>query len=91
MVNYGIEVRSELCVAEHEQGLAFLDLESGCLYVCNDTGAQIWVGLSQKRTFSEVSTQIAAKYLVSRETALEDIDAFVIELERRGWIRRRTS
>ena len=81
-------VSAETCVSAHVNGLAVLHIPSGCVFVCNRTGARVWQGISKGLSSEEVSQEISREYGLAPELARRDTGSFVNELERRGLIQR---
>lgn len=50
----------------------------------NETGATIWKEITKGKTTEEIAEFLAAKYDISKETAGEDLAAFVKELKKFG-------
>jgi hypothetical protein len=48
----------------------------------NDTGAEIWRGLSDGRTPEEIAAGLAEQEGASAEEVLEDVKAFIDSIER---------
>ena len=80
---------SEVRASIHNDGLALLDMATGKVFLCNETGSLIWqgivAGLSPEAICEEISREFGvAADLVRRQTSL-----FLSELERRGLLVRR--
>jgi hypothetical protein len=71
-------------VSAHEDGLAFLHIPSGRVFVCNRTGARIWQALSSGLNAPAVCDEISRVYHLSQDSARRDTESFLRELERHG-------
>lgn len=66
-----------------EDDLVLLELESGEFFVARGTGPHVWRMLGDGCSPEEIAGEIAARYGMARERALEDVRAFVGELTAR--------
>src|SRR4051795_1880484 len=60
------------------------DLEA--IFLLNDTGARIWDLLREPITRERIADVLAAEFAIAREAALDDVQAFLAELDTRGLI-----
>ena len=52
----------------------------------NGTGKEIWLGLQEGLTESEIATRIQGKYEVDLDKALEDTKSFMKQMEEMGFL-----
>lgn len=65
-----------------------LDTASGQYFGLDETAGEIWRGLTDGRTETEISERIVAAFDVDLLRARDDVRAFIGELEAGGLIRR---
>ena len=73
-------------MSAHGEGLVLLDIASGRIFVCNDTGARIWRGLANGCSALGISEEISRDYGVQKEIVQHDTDAFLHELDQLGFL-----
>src|SRR3984957_8380030 len=71
-------------VSAHEDGLAFLHILSGRVFVCNRTGARIWQALSNGLSTTAVCEETSPVSHLPKDSARRDTESFLRELERHG-------
>lgn len=57
-----------------------LDIDSGCFFQLNRTGARIWAMVAEPRQFGAVCEGMAGSFRVDPETCRRDVGEFVAEL-----------
>ncbi len=57
-----------------------------CIYTLNDVGALIWERLESPASFQKLVSSLTAEFDVEEETLLEDLRAFLAEMETNGAI-----
>lgn len=50
----------------------------------NETGALLWQALEQGASREDLADALTKEYVVSREIALADVDAFLVKLDKTG-------
>jgi radical SAM protein with 4Fe4S-binding SPASM domain len=63
--------------------LCLLNQECGEGWICAGSSKQVWEGLGKGRSVMEIASEFQARYHISQEKALADIDRFVEELWQR--------
>src|ERR1700681_2246755 len=86
---WALTVTPETRVSAHKDGLAFLHIPSGRVFVCNRTGARIWQALSDGLSSNAVCEEISRAYGLPPDSARRDTWSFLTELERHGLATRR--
>ncbi len=67
-----------------EDGSVLINLESGEIFSLNGLGAKIWTKLEEGRTFETVLDSLTQEYDVPRQKLLNDLETFLVELEKKG-------
>ncbi|MFN8492584.1 MAG: PqqD family protein [Caldilineaceae bacterium] len=62
------------------QETVLLHVQSNYYYTLNETGAQIWQGLSQRRTLDEISQTLVAQYAITLAEAEQAVLALLRDL-----------
>ncbi len=57
-----------------------------CIYTLNDVGALIWERLESPASFQKLASTLMTEFDVEEETLLEDLRAFLTEMEANGAI-----
>ena len=84
-----------LCIAPHvrasvhSDGVALLNIASGKLFLCNETGSQIWQGIAQGLSPEVIVERISREADVGWELVERHTSLFLAELERRGLVVRK--
>jgi hypothetical protein len=86
---WNVAIAPETRVSAHEDGLAFLHIPSGRVFVCNRTGARIWQALSSGLSATAVCDEISRVYSLPQDLVRRDTRLFLGELERQGLAVRR--
>lgn len=71
---------SAVTAVHHDDGIVFLDAESGMLFASNRVGADIWAALHRERTPLEIAEEISSLYDIPHSKACAHVDAFVTAL-----------
>ena len=79
----------EVRASVHDDGLALLDLSTGKVFLCNETGSLIWQGIVAGLSPDAICEEISREFGVAAELVRRQTSAFVSELERRGLVVRR--
>jgi hypothetical protein len=78
-LTHRVEVGDHVVTRRFEEGLIFLDLESGCSFQLDDVGARMWE-LITEGSIERALEILAAEFLVSREVLKQDLLAVLDEL-----------
>jgi len=75
-------------VAAKEVGgeLVLLDLEEGSFFVARGTGPRVWKLVEGGASLGEVVRAVAERYGKDEDEARADVEAFVADLVRRGFL-----
>jgi coenzyme PQQ synthesis protein D (PqqD) len=79
----------EVRASVHDDGLALLDLSTGKVFLCNETGSLIWQGIVAGLTPDAICEEISREFGVAADLVRRQTAAFLMELERRGLVVRR--
>ena len=79
----------EVRVSVHQDGLALLDVSTGKVFLCNETGSLIWQGIVAGLTPEAICEEISREFGVGVDLVHRQTSAFLFELERRGLVVRR--
>lgn len=86
-----LTVDSEAATSIHENGMVILHLGNGRFFASNETGARIWRGIEQNKSFKAIAAEISDEYQIPITSACEHIRAFISDLEQHSLIRREES
>jgi hypothetical protein len=67
----------------HSAGMALLDIATGKVFLCNETGSRIWQGVVMGLSAEDIAEDISREFGVAAELVRRDTSLFVGELERR--------
>jgi hypothetical protein len=84
-----LAVSPDTRVSQHAEGLTFLHIPSGQIFVCNRTAARIWQGATEGRCLDELSEEMSRQFRIGREVAQKDTYSIVSQMELHGLITRR--
>jgi hypothetical protein len=70
----------------HDGGLALLNVATGRVFLCNQTGAQVWRALDAGLSPEAVCNEFSRDYGISRQVAEQHVAAFLAEMESHGII-----
>jgi hypothetical protein len=76
--------KSEVWVSQHPNGSVMLNPRLDQMFVTNETGAQIWSGLSEGLSLDVIAEQIALAFNVEPEYVMRDALRFLDELRGNG-------
>lgn len=68
-----------------ERGTVLL-IEKGTMHQLNLVGGMIWERCDGTRTLQEIACELAGEFTVEREEVEDDVNQFVVDLVRRGWL-----
>lgn len=87
-LDHRLSVNFEATVSIHENGIVFLHIGNGRVYAANEVGARIWRGIVQQQPMTTIVAEISDEYQIPMTRVLEDVGAFMGELERHSLIQR---
>ena len=68
--------------------LVALNTVSGEYYSFNEVGREVWLAIAEGRTYEELVEKVLEEYDVpDRDTAVKDIEKFVVDLKSSGLIK----
>ena len=68
-----------------ERGTVLL-IEKGTMHQLNLVGGMIWERCDGTRTLGEIACELAGEFAAEPEEVEEDVNQFVADLVRRGWL-----
>jgi hypothetical protein len=74
----------------HDNGLALLDIASGKVFLCNETGSRIWQGVVAGLSTDAICQEISREFGVASTLVRAHMSSFLAELECRGLVIRNT-
>ena len=77
-------VAPDVRASAHEDGLTILDISTGQMFLCNETGARIWQGIAAGLSVDDISDEISRECGVGRPLVRRHASSFLGELARRG-------
>jgi coenzyme PQQ synthesis protein D (PqqD) len=78
-----LSISSTVKETASEDGAVLLDVEQGICFSLNSSGLKIWGLLKQGRTIEQIADALESDYSVQRPQLLNDLCAFMLELETR--------
>lgn len=75
-----IERGREVEVAEMEDALALLDIESGNYYALEDASKLVWEFVEQPRSLAEICHLLTNHYKIEPDQCMAELEAFLKEL-----------
>lgn len=63
-------------------GAVLMDSQSGLMFSLNHVGGAIWKQLQEECSYEQITRYLADEFHISREQAMNDINAFVAELQK---------
>ena len=73
-----------LVAADVADDAILLDIDSGCFFQLNRTGAKIWALVAEPRDFGAVCERMAGSFRIDPDTCRREVGEFVTELLERG-------
>jgi Coenzyme PQQ synthesis protein D (PqqD) len=81
------QLREGLVAREFENETVILDLRTSSYLTSNRVGRLIWRELERGTTCSQIVTAVVDTFEVDRERAAADVDVFLDECRRRGFLK----
>jgi hypothetical protein len=78
-----LSIPSSVKETASEDGAVLLDVEQGICFSLNSSGLRIWTLLKQGNNIDQIADAFEADYSVLRPQLLDDLRAFMLELESR--------
>ena len=86
--NLNFSVGPEATTSAHDDGIVFLHTGKGRVFSSNKTGALIWQGIEQRRSFDRIVEEISDAFEIATTTARAHAIKFLAALEQQALIRR---
>ena len=86
--DFNFTVNPEAAASFHDDGVVILHTGKGSLFSANKTGARIWRGVAQQRSFETIVDEISDEYQIARTTARMHTLDFLTALERQALVQR---
>jgi hypothetical protein len=67
--------------------MLIISSDSNMLTILNDTGARVWELLGEELSIEEIAAVICLEFACSEPTARSDVETFVGEMRKRGFLR----
>jgi hypothetical protein len=81
MISFSIRLNPQVTWRKIDRRIAVLNSETQNHYLLNELGGRIWNDIVQGKPLRDTICMIAKEYVVSRERAEQDINAFLSRLE----------
>ena len=86
--NYSFCLSPEATASAHDDGIVILHTGKGRVFSSNKTGALIWQGIEQRRSFDRIVEEITDAFQIATTTARAHAIKFLAALEQQSLIRR---
>ena len=86
--NFSFSVSPEATASTHDDGIVILHTGKGRVFSSNKTGALIWRGIEQRRSFDGIAEEISGEFQITGTTARAHTLNFLAALEQQSMIRR---
>jgi len=86
--NYSFCLSPEATASAHDDGIVILHTGEGRVFSSNKTGALIWQGIEQRRSFDRIVEEITDAFQIATTTARAHAIKFLAALEQQALIRR---
>ena len=86
--NFSFSPSPEATASAHDDGIVILHTSKGKVFSSNKTGALIWRGIEQRRSFDGIVEEISAAFQIATTTARTHAIKFLVALEQQSLIRR---
>ena len=81
-------VSPEATASAHDEGIVILHIAKGRVFGSNKTGALIWRGIEQRRSFEGIVDEISSEFQIAGPTARVHTLSFLAALEQQSLITR---
>ena len=85
--NYSFCLSPEATASAHEDGIVILHTGKGRVFSSNKTGALIWQGIEQRRSFDRIVEEISDAFEIATTTARAHAIKFLAALEQQALIK----
>lgn len=75
-----LRIAQDVFARQFEDELVVLDLARGEYYALNSTAALLWRGIEEGRSREQLTSDLAAEFVVDTAQAAQDLEAFASEL-----------
>ena len=86
--DYSFCLSPEATASAHDDGIVILHTGKGRVFSSNKTGALIWQGIEQRRSFDRIVEEISDAFQIATATARAHALKFLAALEQQSLIRR---
>jgi hypothetical protein len=86
--NFSYSLNPEATASTHDDGIVILHTGKGRVFSSNKTGALIWQGIEQRRSFERIVEEISDAFQIATTTARAHAIKFLAALEQQTLIRR---
>ena len=86
--NFSFSASPEATASAHDSGIVILHTGKGRVFSSNKTGALIWRGIEQGRSFDCIVEEISGQFHIAGTTARAHTHKFLAALEQQALIRR---
>jgi len=86
--NFSYSLNPEATASTHDDGIVILHTGKGRVFSSNKTGALIWQGIEQRRSFDRIVEEISDAFQIAATTARAHALKFLAALEQQSLIRR---
>jgi len=83
---YRVEIASHVQATRVEGDYVLMDLKAGVYLGLDPVASHIWQSLSDHGDLRRAAEDLCRDYAVEREEALADIEAWVNDLQKRGFV-----
>ena len=86
--NFNFSLSPEACASTHDDGIVILHTGKGRVFSSNKTGAVIWRGIEQGRSFDSISEEVSSGFQIAGPTARAHTLRFLAALEQHALVQR---
>ena len=86
--NFSFSLSQEASASTHEDGIVILHTGKGRVFSSNRTGAVIWRGIEQGRSFDGILEEVRSEFQIAGPTARAHTLKFLAALEQHALIKR---
>ena len=86
--NFSYSLNPEATASTHDDGIVILHTGKGRVFSSNKTGALIWQGIEQRRSFERIVEEISDAFQIAEPTARAHTLSFLAVLEQQSLITR---
>jgi UDP-N-acetylglucosamine transferase subunit ALG13 len=86
--NFSFSVSLETAASAHDDGIVILHTGKGSVFSSNQTGALIWRGIEQGRSFDGIVAEMSDQFQIAGTTARVHALDFLAALEQQALVKR---